>query len=403
MKLPYLHLFSFKNKESFKELSLNLVSGEFPTNNNEIIISETINYNLETPYKVGDILSLDIGERKDEANNILNRFNSYTANEKLDNITRKQFKITGIVSSDYRIESHSDGSAMIITTNLESSKKDLYVALNKPKDYTSRDIVNIVGKVLKTKKVGHTGTLDPLAEGVLVVCIGRYTKLVDMLTCYDKEYIAEIKLGIKTDTLDITGNVLEKKDFNVKKENIEEVFKKFIGKYVMEVPIYSAIKVNGKKLYEYARNNIEVKLPTKTVNIYELELLSYHDDIIRFRTKVEKGTYIRSLIRDICTSLNTIGAMNSLVRTKQGNFNLKNSYNIEDVKNNNFKLAKIKDLLDIPIYHLVDAEYEKVKNGNNITLNLEDKYILLMYKNEEVAIYEKDLKGYKVYVMLKIN
>ena len=95
--------------------------------------------------------------------------------------------------------------------------------------------------------------------------------------------------------------------------------------------------------------------------------------------------------------------MNSLVRTKQGNFNLKNSYNIEDVKNNNFKLAKIKDLLDIPIYHLVDAEYEKVKNGNNITLNLEDKYILLMYKNEEVAIYEKDLKGYKVCVMLKIN
>ncbi len=277
------------------------------------------------------------------------------------------------------------------------------VIINKPKDYTSRDIVNIVGKVLKTKKVGHTGTLDPLAEGVLVVCIGRYTKLVDMLTCYDKEYIAEIKLGIKTDTLDITGNVLEKKDFNVKKENIEEVFKKFIGKYVMEVPIYSAIKVNGKKLYEYARNNIEVKLPTKTVNIYELELLSYHDDIIRFRTKVEKGTYIRSLIRDICTSLNTIGTMNSLVRTKQGNFNLKNSYNIEDVKNNNFKLAKIKDLLDIPIYHLVDAEYEKVKNGNNITLNLEDKYILLMYKNEEVAIYEKDLKGYKVYVMLKIN
>jgi len=277
------------------------------------------------------------------------------------------------------------------------------VVVNKPKNYTSRDVVNIVGKSLKTKKVGHTGTLDPLAEGVLVVCIGRYTKLVDMLTCYDKEYIAEIKLGIKTDTLDITGNVLEKKDFNVKKENIEEVFKKFIGKYVMEVPIYSAIKVNGKKLYEYARNNIEVKLPTKTVNIYELELLSYHDDIIRFRTKVEKGTYIRSLIRDICTSLNTIGTMNSLVRTKQGNFNLKNSYNIEEVKNNNFKLSNIKSLLDIPIYNLSDVQYEKVKNGHKMTINLEDKYILLMYKDEEIAIYEKEQKGYKVYVMLKIN
>jgi len=157
-KLPYLHLFSFKNKESFKELSLNLVSGEFPTNNNEIIISETINYNLETPYKVGDILSLDIGERKDEANNILNRFNSYTANEKLDNITRKQFKITGIVSSDYRIESHSDGSAMIITTNLESSKKDLYVALNKPKDYKKslQEMFNIKSDYIDETKYNYS-------------------------------------------------------------------------------------------------------------------------------------------------------------------------------------------------------------------------------------------------------
>jgi len=277
------------------------------------------------------------------------------------------------------------------------------VVVNKPKNYTSRDVVNIVGKSLKTKKVGHTGTLDPLAEGVLVVCIGRYTKLVDMLTSMNKEYIAEIKLGLKTDTLDITGNVLETKDFNITKENILTIFNKFIGEYNMEVPIYSAIKVNGKKLYEYARNNTPVKLPIKKVHIYELELLEFKNDIIQFRAKVEKGTYIRSLIRDICISLNTIGTMNSLLRTKQGEFTLENSYNIDDIKNNNFKLSNIKSLLDIPIYNLSDVQYEKVKNGHKMTINLEDKYILLMYKDEEIAIYEKEQKGYKVYVMLKIN
>lgn len=277
------------------------------------------------------------------------------------------------------------------------------VVINKPKDYTSRDVVNIVGKSLKTKKVGHTGTLDPLAEGVLVVCVGRYTKLVDMLTSYDKEYIAEIKLGIKTDTLDITGSILEKQEFKITKEDILEVFNKFIGEYEMEVPIFSAIKVNGKKLYEYARNGTNVLLPVKKVFIYELELLEFNNDIIKFRTKVEKGTYIRSLIRDICSSLNTIGTMNSLIRTKQGAFTIDNSYNIGDIKNNNFKLSSIRDLLKFPIYNLSKIEYEKVKNGNKINLSCQEKYVLLLFNNEEIAIYEKDQKGYKVYVMLKIN
>lgn len=277
------------------------------------------------------------------------------------------------------------------------------VVINKPKDYTSRDVVNIVGKSLKTKKVGHTGTLDPLAEGVLVVCVGRYTKLVDMLTSYDKEYIAEIKLGIKTDTLDITGNILEEQDFNITKEDILEVFNKFIGEYEMEVPIFSAIKVNGKKLYEYARNGTNVSLPVKKVFIYELELLEFNNDIIKFRTKVLKGTYIRSLIRDICSSLNTIGTMNSLIRTKQGDFIIDNSYNIDDIKNSKFKLSSIRELLKFPTYNLSEIEYEKVKNGNKIILSCQEKYILLLFNNEEIAIYEKDQKGYKVYVMLKIN
>jgi len=277
------------------------------------------------------------------------------------------------------------------------------IIVNKPVGYTSRDVVNIIGKQLKTKKVGHTGTLDPLASGVLVVTVGRYTKLGDILTSLDKEYIAEIKLGIKTDTLDITGKVLEEKSFNVNKDDLEKTLTSFIGKYKMEVPKYSAIKVNGKKLYEYARNNIDVELPIKEVEIKSIELLEYKDDIIKFKTKVEKGTYIRSLIRDICNNLNIIGTMNTLKRTKQGNFKIEDSYTIEEIKNNNFKILNIKDVLDIKEYSLNDIEYQKVINGNSIKLDIDNEYLLLTYNKEEIAIYQKENDLYKSYVMLKIK
>ncbi len=273
------------------------------------------------------------------------------------------------------------------------------IIINKPTGYTSRDIVNIISKKLKTKKVGHTGTLDPLASGVLVITVGRYTKLGEMLTSLDKEYISEIKLGIKTDTLDITGNILEKKDFNVTKEDVEKVFKKFIGKYEMEVPKYSAVKINGKKLYEYARNNEDIALPIKTVEVKELELIDYQDDIIKFRTKVEKGTYIRSLIRDICKKLNTIGTMNSLIRTKQGSFSLENAQELED----DYNLLKITDVLNIKTYNLNDEEYQKVINGNALVLNNNEEQLLLVYNNEEIAIYNKENNIYICNVMLKIN
>lgn len=275
--------------------------------------------------------------------------------------------------------------------------------VNKPTNYTSRDVVNIVGKVLKTRKVGHTGTLDPLASGVLVICIGRYTKLVDTLTSLDKEYIAEAKLGIKTDTLDITGTILEEKPFSVTKDLIIKTLNSFIGTYKMEVPLYSAVKVKGKKLYEYARHNIEVTKPIKEVEIKELELLDFHDDIIKFRAKVEKGTYIRSLIDDLCKELNTIGTMNNLIRTRQGSFRLEDAISIEDIKNNNFKLLKIEDVLDIKVYNLNDIEYTKVKNGNSIILKSNEQELLLKYQNEEIAIYKKDNIEYKVSVMLKID
>lgn len=274
------------------------------------------------------------------------------------------------------------------------------IVVDKPIGYTSRDVVNIVSKVLHEKKVGHTGTLDPLATGVLVLCVGKYTKLVDVLTAQDKEYIAEIKLGITTDTLDITGNIIERSSTTTTKQDILKVFSKFVGEYTMEVPKYSAIKVNGRKLYEYARNGEEVTLPIKKVHIYELELLSFYQDIITFRCKVEKGTYIRSLIRDMAKELHVLGVMNNLTRIKQGTFKIEEAYSLEDIKKNHFKILHIKDALDIKEYELNDLEYKKVSNGNKIELPVIESNILLTYQQKEVAIYQKDDQLYKPKIML---
>ncbi len=274
------------------------------------------------------------------------------------------------------------------------------IVVDKPKGYTSRDIVNIISHELHEKKVGHTGTLDPLATGVLVVCLGKYTKLVDMLTSLNKEYIAEIKLGVETDTLDITGNILREEDVQVTKEQILKVFSKFIGEYQMEVPLYSAIKVNGKKLYEYARSGEEVKPPIKKVHIYELELLSFRQDVITFRCKVEKGTYIRSLIRDITKYLGVVGTMNNLVRIKQGNFRIEEANSLEDIQNHHYQILKIKDVLTIENYSLNEVEYKKVSNGNSLSLNRKEEELLLTYQDREIAIYEKRDDLYKPKVML---
>ena len=276
--------------------------------------------------------------------------------------------------------------------------------VNKPKDYTSRDIVNKLTKVFNTKKIGHTGTLDPIAEGVLVITIGKCTKLCDILTSTYKEYIATIKLGIKTDTEDITGNILEQKDFNIKEEQIREVLNTFIGKSIQEVPIYSAIKVNGKKLYEYARNNIKVELPKREIDIKEIELISFNKDEIVFKTTVSKGTYIRSLIRDICTKLNTIGTMSSLIRTKQGKFNIEESYTIEDIINNKYKLLTPEEVLnDIETININEELYKLVNNGAVINKIFKNNIACLKYNNKIIAIYktyEKDNSKAKPYIML---
>ena len=261
--------------------------------------------------------------------------------------------------------------------------------VNKDKNMTSRDVINKLNHIFSMKKIGHTGTLDPLATGVMVCLFGKYTKLVDLITSYNKEYIAEIKLGVKTDTLDITGNVIETQNIKVTNEDILKVFSNFPKEYMQKVPIYSAVKINGKKLYEYARNNQLIELPKRKVNIYNLELISFNKDIITFKVKVSKGTYIRSLINDLCKKLNTIGTMNNLIRTKQGNFDIKDSYKLEEIAKGNYKFQNIKEFLDYPVIEIPIELIKKVENGNKIenVFNIDDK-VIFTKNNKDLAIYE---------------
>lgn len=274
----------------------------------------------------------------------------------------------------------------------------------KEKNMTSRDVVNVISKHLHTKKVGHTGTLDPLATGVLIVCTNHDTKLVDILTSKNKEYIATMRLGIQTDTGDITGNIIKRATYKVTKDQIIKVLNNFLGSSTQTVPIYSAVKINGKKLYEYARNGEEVTLPTREINISSIKLLDYHDDLIKFKVTVSKGTYIRSLIEDIGKTLQTVATMEDLVRTKQGNYKIEDSYTLEDIKNDNYKPIPLNIVLkDYHTYNLNATEYFKVKNGSKILLNIDDKIVTLLYNNKPIALYRKENDIYRVYKMLEIN
>ena len=273
------------------------------------------------------------------------------------------------------------------------------LVINKEKGYTSRDVVNVISKLFETKKVGHNGTLDPLATGVLVVCLNKYTKLNELLASNEKEYIAEVTLGIKTDTLDIDGAVLEKKETYVDKNDLKKTLQKFVGTYEQEVPIYSAVKVNGKKLYEYARSKEEVILPKKKVMIKKIELLDFKNDKFTFKCLVSKGTYIRSLIRDVLDDLGVIGTMSNLTRTRQGMFDISKAYSLDDIRKGNYKLLLVKDVLDIDKATVSDELKFKILNGNKIKGNYADRVLFLDEKGKELAIYKKNNDDYKVEVM----
>ena len=208
------------------------------------------------------------------------------------------------------------------------------VIVNKQKGYTSHDVVSKVKRIVK-EKVGHTGTLDPLATGVLPLLIGKGTLCSKYLINHDKKYLVSLKLGVYTDTMDLEGRVLEEKEVNLsilEKENVEKILFSFIGKQEQKPPMYSAIKIAGKKLYEYARKGEEVEIPTREIEIYNIELIGINkiNKEIEFIVGCSKGTYIRSLCADIAKKLGTIGFMKDLKRLQVGEFDIKNSIIVDE-------------------------------------------------------------------------
>lgn len=284
------------------------------------------------------------------------------------------------------------------------------IVVNKEKGFTSRDMVNKVGKILGTKRIGHTGTLDPMATGVLVMCLGKCTSLVDMITSDYKEYVAGVRLGILTDTLDTTGEVIDKCDVSYSRDDIIDSLNSMIGEYYQEVPKYSAVKINGKKLYEYAREGIDVELPKRLVNIKSIELVSdirYSDGYIDFTIKclVSKGTYIRSLIRDIADKLGCYGVMSSLVRTRQGDFSINDSYSISDIENGNYNIINLGTFFKDKYKVIVDDDLKKDILNGKILKNIYGVDEVLFVDSDDLVlalyhVYDKDdsmIKPYKMF------
>lgn len=273
-------------------------------------------------------------------------------------------------------------------------KMDGIILINKEKGCTSHDVVNKI-KHIFNEKVGHTGTLDPNATGLLPILIGQGTKLSYYLINHDKEYDVTLKLGIKTDTADAEGNIIEERnvDKSILKENkVEDVLKLFVGKQNQIPPMYSAIKVNGKKLYEYARKNIEVEIKPREIEIYDIKLskIDIEEKTIEFTVKCSKGTYIRSLCEDIATRMGTIGFMKELNRTKVGIFEISDSIKINE-------LEKHKDNDEYLNNHLISIEelFIKLYDSQNI-IKLYDKKIKLFLNGVKLT-YSLKNGVYRIY------
>ena len=283
------------------------------------------------------------------------------------------------------------------------------IVVNKPKGITSFDVIRKLKKILKTKKIGHTGTLDPLATGIMLVCVGRATKLASDLEAKDKIYIADFDIGYATDTYDIEGKKITENIIEVLKENLEQSIKKFIGNIKQVPPMYSAIKIDGNKLYHLARKGIEVERPERDVTIEYINLLDFKDNKVKIETKVSKGCYIRSLIYDIGQDLGTYATMTALQRKQVGDYSLENSYSLEQIEkmifNNDFNFLKtIEEIFSYDKYSLqTEKELTLYKNGNTVKIkeNLENKRYRIYFQNEFVGLANIEnnnlLKGYKYY------
>ena len=263
--------------------------------------------------------------------------------------------------------------------------------IDKPEGITSFDVCYKLRKVLGTKKIGHTGTLDPGATGVMIVLFDKATKANQFLTTDSKEYECKVRLGIETDTLDIDGNIILEKEYELPcKEVLNDTLRSFLGESLQEVPKTSAVSVDGKRLYQYQRENIEVKLPKRKIAVYDIELLEMHEDSFSFRTKVSSGTYIRSLVRDICHKMNMIGTVCELRRTKVDDVSLEMCDSLEEIEKGNYSTHELLELLS-KRYKTVEYEpVSDIKNGKKIRIDSNEDRVVIVKDNQALAIYEKD-------------
>lgn len=271
-----------------------------------------------------------------------------------------------------------------------------FLNVYKPVDKTSHDVVAYFRRILKIKQIGHTGTLDPFAEGVLPICIGKSTKLIEYLPD-DKSYTAFVQFGKSTETYDTEGKIVFESDKKVSKEEVEHALNNFKGEIEQLPPMYSAIKVNGKKLYEYAREGVEVEVKPRKVTIFKIELLDFDSENQTAQVYIEcsKGTYIRSIANDLGQVLGCGGYLYRLIRNKAGKFLVENSVKMEDFKTvDEVKKNLINpiDMLNLNIYELNEAECQKIQYGQPL-LNKSIKsvdFIILVYNNRIKAVAKVD-------------
>lgn len=262
--------------------------------------------------------------------------------------------------------------------------------INKPKDWTSFDVVAKLRRVLHTKSIGHTGTLDPQATGVLVLLVGKATKILPYLEKSRKEYIAEIEFGKKTDTGDIWGNVIETGEIkDINETMLTDALNSFLGHSMQKPPMVSAIKKDGKKLYEYARAGIEIEVEKRPIEIFEIELLNLNP--VRFRVVCSAGTYVRSLCEDIAEKLGMLGTMSSLVRTKVENISLDECVDLMDVSEDT-PLHEVEKVLSgvMELHEISDAMMVHAKNGKKLFIDRNEELLCLTHQHKALAIVYKD-------------
>lgn len=280
----------------------------------------------------------------------------------------------------------------LVSKDLSSEKKQLFGFLNiyKPVGMTSHDVVAALRRVTKIKQIGHTGTLDPFAEGVLPICVGKATRLIEYLQD-DKEYLATVQFGASTNTFDLDGEKTSVSDKKVTKSEVEEGLKAFSGEISQLPPIFSAIKVKGKKLYEYARKGEEVEIQPRKVVIENIELKVFDEENQRAQIliKCSKGTYIRSIANDLGQNLGCGGYLVKLVRTQAGSFRVEDSVQLDGIEVER-NLINPTDILDLPRIAVTESDLAKIKNGMPIEFSPREdikfgNFVILVYNNVEIC------------------